>query len=200
MMFGKGSSLPRRTPGPAPGTAHDKNPPNCPLRRRPTGHQRCIRLQASLHQHNRGHAHEAVDPGDRRRRIHRLARLQGAGAAGYRPVVFDNLSRGHREAVRWGPLLKGDLADHSCLRAGHLAEHRVVAVMHFAAFAYVGESVADPAIYYRNNVVGTLSLLDAMREAGVERIGLFLDLCHLRHARGGPDRRERAAPSGQSLW
>lgn len=95
--------------------------------------------------------------------------------AGFRPVVFDNLSRGHREAVRWGPLVEGDLADRQRLRAA-LVEHRVVAVMHFAAFAYVGESVTDPALYYRNNLVGTLSLLEAMREAGVGEI-VFSSTC-----------------------
>jgi UDP-arabinose 4-epimerase len=95
--------------------------------------------------------------------------------AGYRPVVFDNLSRGHREAVRWGPLVEGDLADRRHLCAA-LAEHRVAAVMHFAAYAYVGESVADPAMYYRNNLGGTLSLLDAMREAGVDEI-VFSSTC-----------------------
>src|SRR6202022_3987059 len=87
--------------------------------------------------------------------------------AGYCPVVFDNLSRGHREAVRWGPLVEGDLADRERLVRA-MQTHRVSAVMHFAAFAYVGESVADPALYYRNNLAGTLSLLEAMRQAGVD--------------------------------
>jgi UDP-glucose-4-epimerase GalE len=95
--------------------------------------------------------------------------------AGYRPVVFDNLSRGRREAVRWGPLVEGDLADTAQLSAV-LAEHRVSAVMHFAAYAYVGESVAEPALYYRNNLGGTLSLLEAMRDAGVGEI-VFSSTC-----------------------
>jgi UDP-arabinose 4-epimerase len=95
--------------------------------------------------------------------------------AGYQPVVFDNMSRGYREAVRWGPLVEGDLADRRRLTAA-LVEHRVSAVMHFAAYAYVGESVADPAMYYRNNLGGTLSLLDAMREAGVHKI-VFSSTC-----------------------
>jgi UDP-glucose 4-epimerase len=85
------------------------------------------------------------------------------------------MSRGHREAVRWGPLVEGDLADRGRLTAA-LVEHRVSAVMHFAAYAYVGESVADPAIYYRNNLGGTLSLLDAMRGAGVGKI-VFSSTC-----------------------
>jgi UDP-glucose-4-epimerase GalE len=95
--------------------------------------------------------------------------------AGYRPVVYDNLSRGHREAVRWGPLVEGELADRGRLSAV-LAEHQVSAVMHFAAYAYVGESVADPAMYYRNNLAGTLSLLDAMRECEVDKI-VFSSTC-----------------------
>ena len=89
--------------------------------------------------------------------------------AGFCPVVYDNLSRGHCRAVRWGPLIEGDLHDGDRLAAA-LREHRIDAVMHFAAFAYVGESVADPETYYRNNVGGTLSLLAAMREAGVATI------------------------------
>jgi len=96
-------------------------------------------------------------------------------AAGYLPVVYDNLSRGHREAVRWGPLVEGDLADSERLAAA-FHTHRIDAVLHFAAFAYVGESVADPENYYRNNVGGTLSLLMAMREARVERI-VFSSTC-----------------------
>src|SRR3984957_13330102 len=89
--------------------------------------------------------------------------------AGYLPVTYDNLSRGHRHAVRWGPLVEGDIADRAAV-APAIKSHRVAAVMHFAAFAYVGESGTDPALYYRNNVGGTLALLDAMREAGADRI------------------------------
>jgi UDP-glucose-4-epimerase GalE len=95
--------------------------------------------------------------------------------AGYRPVVFDNLSRGHREAVRWGPLVEGDIADRDRLSSA-LRAHQISAVMHFAAYAYVGESVSDPALYYRNNLVGTLALLDAMHDAGVDRI-VFSSTC-----------------------
>ena len=96
-------------------------------------------------------------------------------AAGYRPAVYDNLSRGHRAAVRWGPLVEGDLHDRATLMAA-LKSHRVDAVMHFAAFAYVGESVTDPDTYYRNNVAGTIALLGAMHEAGVRRI-VFSSTC-----------------------
>jgi UDP-arabinose 4-epimerase len=95
--------------------------------------------------------------------------------AGYLPVTYDNLSRGHRHAVRWGPLVEGDVADRAALAAA-IETHGISAVMHFAAFAYVGESGTDPALYYRNNVAGTLMLLDAMREAGVENI-VFSSTC-----------------------
>ena len=87
-------------------------------------------------------------------------------AAGHTPVVYDNLSRGHREFARWGPLEVGDLGEAAKLDAV-FARHRIDAVMHFAALAYVGESVEQPALYYRNNVCGTLELLEAMRRAGV---------------------------------
>ncbi len=95
--------------------------------------------------------------------------------AGYLPVVYDNLSRGHREAVRWGPLVEAELADRARLCAA-IAEHRVEAVMHFAAFAYVGELVGDPALYYRNNFSGSLALLEAMRELEVGEI-VFSSTC-----------------------
>jgi UDP-arabinose 4-epimerase len=95
--------------------------------------------------------------------------------AGYVPVTYDNLSRGHRHAVRWGPLVEGDVGDRAAVAAA-LRAHQAVAVMHFAAFAYVGESGSDPGLYYRNNVVGTLSLLDAMRDTGVDRI-VFSSSC-----------------------
>jgi UDP-glucose-4-epimerase GalE len=96
-------------------------------------------------------------------------------AAGHTPVVYDNLSRGHREFARWGPLEVGDLGDAAKLDAV-FARHRIDAVMHFAALAEVGESVAQPALYYRNNVCGTLELLEAMRRAGVSRL-VFSSTC-----------------------
>jgi UDP-arabinose 4-epimerase len=95
--------------------------------------------------------------------------------AGCTPVTYDNLSRGHRHAVRWGPLVEGDVGDARAVAAA-LREHHISAVMHFAAFAYVGESGTDPALYYRNNVVGTLNLLAAMREVGIDRI-VFSSSC-----------------------
>jgi UDP-glucose 4-epimerase len=89
---------------------------------------------------------------------------------GYRVVVLDDLSKGHRavvEEVLGLPLIVGDIADRLLLDR-LLTEHRVVAAMHFAAFAEVGESVADPGRYYRNNVAGALTLLEALRDLGVK--------------------------------
>ena len=88
--------------------------------------------------------------------------------AGWKPVVYDNLVHGHAEAVKWGPLEHGDIADRARLDLV-LETYRPVAAMHFAAFTSVGESVSDPAKYYRNNVAGSLSLLEALRDAGVGR-------------------------------
>lgn len=86
-------------------------------------------------------------------------------ADGFLPVVYDNLSTGHRSFVRWGPLVQGDLLDQSTLTLA-LTEHLPIAILHFAACADVGESMEDPAKYYSNNVVGALNLLDAARAAG----------------------------------
>ena len=84
-------------------------------------------------------------------------------AAGFTPVTYDNLATGHRGAVKWGPLEEGDLADRARLDAA-LARHAPRAVIHFAASIAAGESVVDPGAYYRNNVAGSLSLLEAMRD------------------------------------
>jgi UDP-glucose-4-epimerase GalE len=89
-------------------------------------------------------------------------------AAGYDPVVYDNLSTGHRSFVA-GALVVGDVTDRAAL-ARAFAQHDIAAVMHFAAASLVGESVADPRKYYTNNVAGTLTLLDAMREARCNRL------------------------------
>jgi UDP-glucose-4-epimerase GalE len=88
---------------------------------------------------------------------------------GFEVAVVDNLSRGHREFVKWGPLIEADIGDTARLREA-LVRFRPAAVIHFAAFAYVGEATGDPGLYYRNNVGGTLSLLEAMREAGIGNI------------------------------
>ncbi|HXQ16143.1 MAG TPA: UDP-glucose 4-epimerase GalE [Caulobacteraceae bacterium] len=103
-------------------------------------------------------------------------------AAGLTPVVYDNLSRGFEWAVKWGPFERGDLLDQARLEVV-IRRHQPIAVMHFAAFAYVGESVAYPATYYRNNVVGSLALLEAMRAGGVDRI-VFSSSCTTYGVRG----------------
>jgi UDP-arabinose 4-epimerase len=95
--------------------------------------------------------------------------------AGYEPVSYDSLVRGHREAVRWGPLVEGDLADRELL-AATLKRHAIAAVMHFAAFAYVEESVKRPELYFRNNVINSLGLFEAMLAANVKRI-VFSSTC-----------------------
>lgn len=94
---------------------------------------------------------------------------------GIEPVVYDNLSRGHADAVRWGPLVEGDINDGAALRDA-MRRFSPDSVVHFAAFAYVGESVSDPAKYYRNNVAGTLTLLEAMRDTGVHQM-VFSSTC-----------------------
>src|SRR6266566_5970378 len=90
--------------------------------------------------------------------------------AGYRVVVFDNLIAGHREAVKYGGLVEGDITDVGAVRRA-LSGHNVTAVMHFAAFLDVGESVSHPATYYRNNVIGALGVLEAMV---AEKVGVFV--------------------------
>jgi UDP-glucose 4-epimerase len=95
--------------------------------------------------------------------------------SGHQAWLYDNLSNGHRAAAVGGELIEGDLMDGARL-ASAFRDHAIEAVMHFAAYAYVGESVTDPAKYYHNNIVGTLTLLDAMRAAGVNRI-VFSSTC-----------------------
>lgn len=87
-------------------------------------------------------------------------------AAGFRPVVFDDLSNGHREHVRWGPLEVGDIRDAARLDAV-FARHRPVAVLHFAARIEVGESVENPGAFFDTNVGGSITLVEAARRAGV---------------------------------
>ena len=87
-------------------------------------------------------------------------------ANGYEPVSYDNLSRGNRWSVKWGPLEIGDIADGNRLREV-LGRHSPSAVMHFAAFAYVGESVENPTLYYQNNICGTLSLVKNVIDFGL---------------------------------
>jgi UDP-glucose 4-epimerase len=96
--------------------------------------------------------------------------------SGYRTVVFDNLVYGSREFVKWGEFVLGDLADRKQLRLC-FKKYPIDTVMHFSAFAYVGESVTDPARYYLNNVANTLNLLEAMREGGEVRHFIFSSSC-----------------------
>jgi len=96
-------------------------------------------------------------------------------AAGHEVVIFDDMSQGHEWAVKWGPLERGSLSDPSRL-AEVFASRTLDAVVHFAANALVGESMANPTKYFRNNTVGTLNLLDAMRASGVGTI-VFSSTC-----------------------
>jgi len=95
--------------------------------------------------------------------------------AGYRVVVYDNLVAGHRAAVKYGSFVEGDVADLAAVRQA-LRRHEIVGVMHFAAFLDVGESVRDPVKYYRNNVVGALTVLEAMAAESV-RFFVFSSTC-----------------------
>lgn len=95
--------------------------------------------------------------------------------AGFEPVTLDNLVYGHRAAVKWGPLIEGDLENRDLLRST-IAKFDPVGVIHFAAYTYVGESMSDPGKYFRNNTGGTLNLLEAMQERGVQQI-VFSSTC-----------------------
>ncbi len=94
---------------------------------------------------------------------------------GHEVRVFDNLVRGHVQSIPPECLIQGDLSDRNQIETA-LRDHKIEAVMHFAAFALVPESVSDPALYYHNNVVGSLNLLDAMRAAGVRKL-VFSSTC-----------------------
>jgi UDP-glucose-4-epimerase GalE len=95
--------------------------------------------------------------------------------AGYLPIAFDNLLYGHSEAVQWGPLVVGDLADRSLLTET-MRDFGVVAVMHFAALTSVGESIEKPELYFHNNLVNSLGLLGVMQLVGVKHI-VFSSTC-----------------------
>jgi UDP-glucose-4-epimerase GalE len=96
-------------------------------------------------------------------------------ANGFVPVTYDNLTYGHRWAVQWGPLVEGDIRDRVRL-VETIKSYNIAAVIHFAAFAYVGESMVRPEIYFNNNVTGSLTLLDAVLEAGVPHV-IFSSSC-----------------------
>jgi UDP-glucose-4-epimerase GalE len=95
--------------------------------------------------------------------------------AGYRVVVFDSLVAGHRGAVKYGTLVTGDVTDLEAVRHA-LRTHEIFAVMHFAAFLDVGESVREPAKYYRNNAIGALTVLEAMAAEAVKFL-VFSSTC-----------------------
>lgn len=94
---------------------------------------------------------------------------------GYETIVFDNLIYGHKEAVKWSTFIKGDLADINEIEEV-FKTHKIEAVFHFAAFAYVGESVTEPEKYYYNNVTNTLNLLSVMRKYKCNTI-IFSSTC-----------------------
>jgi UDP-glucose 4-epimerase len=105
---------------------------------------------------------------------HTVKRLKEAG---HKPVIYDNLSRGHREVIEIldVPAVVADLNDRTAL-TGALTENNIDTVMHFAAYAYVGESVTKPLMYYQNNVATTINVLECMAEANVERF-VFSSTC-----------------------
>ncbi len=96
-------------------------------------------------------------------------------AAGYLPVVYDDLSRGNEKSVAWGPLVVGDIRDGEALRQA-IATYRPKAIIHFAALAYVGELVREPAEYYSTNVAGTIAVLDAARAGSIQNV-IFSSSC-----------------------
>ncbi|MCD6584212.1 MAG: UDP-glucose 4-epimerase GalE [Desulfobacteraceae bacterium] len=100
---------------------------------------------------------------------------KGLFSRGYDTVVFDNLSTGHRDAVKWGDFVLGCLSDEVQLEL-LFKEYDISSVLHFAAFAYVGESVEDPEKYYRNNVANTVNLLSVMRKYNVNNF-IFSSTC-----------------------
>jgi UDP-arabinose 4-epimerase len=112
--------------------------------------------------------------------------------AGFLPVALDNLSTGHRDFVRWGPLIEADLRDQATV-ADVIRGHGCAAALHFAASAYVGESVTDPAKYYDNNVGGTLALLAGMRASGCGKI-VFSSSCAIYGQSASPPIAESTPP------
>jgi UDP-arabinose 4-epimerase len=94
---------------------------------------------------------------------------------GYEPIVIDNLSTGHKWAVKWGPLVEGDVANENLIKS-IIKQYSIDTVIHFAANAYVRESVENPRKYYKNNVLGTINLLNAVLDAGVKHF-VFSSSC-----------------------
>jgi UDP-glucose-4-epimerase GalE len=94
---------------------------------------------------------------------------------GFEPICYDNLVYGHRDFVKWGPFEEGDISDSQRLQSV-FDKYQPEVVMHFAAYAYIGESMLDPLKYYENNVYGSMTLLNAMRESNIEKI-IFSSTC-----------------------
>jgi UDP-glucose 4-epimerase len=113
---------------------------------------------------------------------HAVKRLKETG---HTPVIYDNISRGHRAAaeILKVPTITADLNDHATLSRA-LRDHKIDTVMHFAAYAYVGESVEKPLMYYENNVATTVNVLKTMQEVGVNRF-VFSSTCAVY---GDPDK------------
>jgi UDP-glucose-4-epimerase GalE len=124
--------------------------------------------------------------------------------AGFVPVAVDNLARGFSELVRFGPLEQGDIRDREFLTRV-FTRYAPVGVMHFAALAYVHESVVDPALYWDNNVGGSLSLLEVMRQFAAPPL-VFSSTCAVYgtpHTQDGVDENQTARPEspyGESKW
>src|SRR5689334_14468226 len=125
--------------------------------------------------------------------------------AGHKPVIYDNLSRGHKTVadILKVPFVAADLNDRGTL-TDTLRENKIDAVMHFAAYAYVGESVTEPLMYYQNNVATTISVLQCMKDVGIDRF-VFSSTCA---TYGDPDKipitedekKAPVSPYGRSKW
>lgn len=128
---------------------------------------------------------------------------KAVSAAGFKPVVYDNLSTGHADFVQWGPLVVGDIQD-SAQVSSTIRQHNISAVMHFAASSSVGESVANPQKYYIDNVCGTVALLRGMREAGCDKLVFSSTGAVYGNAGSDPIQESSAGapvnPYGQSKW
>lgn len=100
---------------------------------------------------------------------------KGLSQKGYHPVTLDNLVYGHRKNVKWGDFFQGHIGDHKVMDK-IFSKYDIEAVIHFAAYAYVGESVTNPRKYYNNNLCGTFGLLDCMLDCGIKKI-IFSSTC-----------------------
>ena len=101
--------------------------------------------------------------------------VKALAAAGMQPVVYDNLCEGHRESVKWGPLIQADLCNRAALERT-IHDHRITSAIHFAAHAYVGKSMIEPRKYFQNNTINALTLLDVLLDAGVDHF-VFSSTC-----------------------